>query len=58
MNTGGSFVIEDGKRVLKEQTKQQATLSHSEKVAAVNIKTPVTKTQKNKVTAKELNNEV
>lgn len=46
MNTGGSFVIEDGKRVLKEQTKQQATLSHSEKVAAANIKTPVIKTPK------------
>lgn len=46
MNTGGSFVIEDGKRVLKEQTKQQATLSHSEKISAANIETPAIKKPK------------
>jgi hypothetical protein len=58
MNTGGSFVLKDGKRVLKEQTKTQATLSHNEKIAAATPKTPVTKATKNKVTAKELSNEV
>jgi len=40
MNTGGSFVIKDDKRVLKEQTKPQATLLHSEKIAAANPKSP------------------
>lgn len=58
MNIGGSFALENGKRVLKEQTKTQATLSHSEKIAAATPKTPVTTTKKNKVTAKELSNEV
>jgi hypothetical protein len=58
MNTGGSFVLENGKRVLKQQTKTPATLTHSEKIAAATPKTPVTKATKNKVTAKELSNEV
>ena len=40
MNTGGSFVLEDGKRVLKHKTKQQGTMLHSEKVAVANSKVP------------------
>jgi hypothetical protein len=40
MNTGGSFEIVDGKRVLKHQTNQQPTMLHSEKIAAANPKTP------------------
>ncbi len=40
MNTGGSFEIKDGKRILKQQTKPQATLLHSEKIAAANPKSP------------------
>ena len=40
MNTGGSFVIEDGNRVLKQQTTPQATMSHSDKIAAANPKPP------------------
>lgn len=45
MNTGGSFVIEDGQRVLKQQTKPQVTMSHSDKIAAENPKPPA-KTKK------------
>lgn len=40
MNTGGSFEIVDGKRVLKHKTNQQPIMLHSEKIAAANPKTP------------------
>jgi hypothetical protein len=40
MNTGGSFVIEDGKRVLTQHTRSQATMSHRDKIAAANPKPP------------------
>jgi len=40
MNSGGSFEIVDGERVLKQQTKPQATMLHSEKVAAAKPKPP------------------
>ena len=45
MNTGGSFEIKDGKRVLKQKTKPQATMLHNEKIAAANPKPPA-KTKK------------
>ena len=35
MNTGGSFVIEGGERILKHRTQQKKTMLHSEKMAAV-----------------------
>ncbi len=40
MNTGGSFEIVDGKRVLKYRTNQQSTMLHSEKIAAAKPKQP------------------
>ncbi len=46
MNSGGSFEIVDGKRVLKQKTQPQATLLHSEKVAAANPKPPAKKQKK------------
>ena len=37
MNTGGSFVIKDGNRILKHRTNQQSTMLHSEKIVAAKI---------------------